>query len=190
MIEVTRDQSVCGNQKLDESLLVSNGALANVVVSIEGAPPVTTPPRDVIVANEQCRFVPRVSAAQAGSSLVVQNRDPILHNTHAYLSDQSTFFNAGFAFKGAQIKRPLTKPELMRFECDAGHTWMKAFVHVFAHPFFAVSDASGKFRINGLPPGRYTIKAWHERLGTQTREIQVVHGVNRADVRFSQQEDE
>lgn len=184
MLEVTRDHSVCGREKPDEAVLVLNGGLANVVVSIDGAPAAPAPPRDIVVANELCRFVPRITAATVGSNVIVQNRDAILHNTHAYLSDESTFFNVAFPLKGVQLRRPLAKPDIMRFECDAGHTWMKAFVHVFAHPFFAVSDAAGRFKIEGLPPGQYVLKAWHEKLGTQTRQIQIAAGVNRADFSF------
>jgi hypothetical protein len=181
---VTRDHDVCGQHKPNETILVSNGGLANVVISIEGAPKGAFQPREVVVANENCRFAPHVSAATVGSTLIVQNRDKLLHNTHVYLSDQSTFFNVAFAVQNTQIKRPLPKPDVMTFKCDVGHVWMSAYVHVFAHPYFAVSDASGRFRIDGLPPGTYTITAWHEELGTHSRRIDVVGGANKAGFVF------
>lgn len=173
-LDVTRDHEYCGQHKANETVLVSKeGGLANVVISVEGAPKGTAKPAEVIVANEQCRFNPHVSAAMVGSTLVVQSRDSIMHNTHVYLSDGSTFFNIAFPFKGGQIKKPLAKPGVMNFKCDVGHVWMSAYVHIFAHPFFAVSDANGNFRIEGLPTGQYTLKAWHEKFGTQTQKITV-----------------
>jgi hypothetical protein len=184
--QVTRDHQVCGQHKPNEAILVSNGGLANVVVFIENAPAGAAPleRRDVTVANEGCRFVPHVSATTAGSTLIVENRDAIMHNTHTYFSDQSTFFNIAFPKKGMAIRRVLPKADILSFKCDVGHVWMSAYVHVFAHPFFAVSDASGNFRIDGLPPGRYTVKAWHEKLGTQIQQVVVVPGMTKAGFIF------
>lgn len=185
--DVTRDQDYCGQHKPNETVLVSGeGGLANVVVSVEGAPRGTVKRTEVVVANEQCRFEPHVSAAMAGSTLVVQSRDNIMHNTHTYLSDGSTLFNIAFPFKGGQIKRPLPKPDVVSFKCDVGHVWMSAYVHVFPHPFFAVTDAAGDFKIEGLPPGQYTLKAWHEILGTQTQRISVSAGATKAEFTFRQ----
>lgn len=185
--KITRDHDVCGQHKPNEILLISNGGLANVVVSVEGAPAVRSQPLsvgEVIVANENCRFAPHVSAATVGSTLIVQNRDSILHNTHVYLSDESTYFNIAFPKKGMQIKRPLPKPDVLSFKCDVGHTWMSAYVHVFAHPFFAVSDALGNFKIDGLPPGQYTLKAWHEKLGTKVQRIEVGYGTTKTEFTY------
>ena len=182
--QVTRDHDYCGHHKPNETILVSNGGLANVVLSIENAPKTMAPPREIVVANEKCRFAPHVSAATVGSALVVKNSDPILHNTHVYLSDQSTMFNIAFPRKDFQIKRPLPKPDILSFKCDVGHVWMSAYVHVFAHPFFAVSDTIGNFKIEGLPPGQYILKAWHEKLGIQTQRVNVGTGTTRAEFRF------
>lgn len=168
-LPVTRDQGHCGEHKPNETVVVSrNGGLANVVVSIENAPKVPMRPGEITVANSECRFVPHVSAATVNSTLVVRSDDPILHNTHTFFSDGSTFFNIAFPFKGGQIKRPLAKPQIVSFKCDVGHVWMSAWIHVFPHPFFAVTDGEGNFRIAGLPPGQYTVKFWHEKLGTKT----------------------
>lgn len=183
--DVTRDKDYCGQHKPNETVLVSkSGGLANAVISVEGAPKGNVKPGDVVVANEQCRFNPHVSAAMAGSTLVVQSRDGIMHNTHVYMSDGSTFFNIAFPFKGGQIKRPLAKPDVINFKCDVGHTWMSAYVLIFSNPFFAVSDADGNFKIEGLPPGQYTLKAWHEKFGTQTQKITVPAGATKAEFTF------
>ena len=60
----------------------------------------------------------------------------------------------------------------MPFKCDV-HKWMNAFVGVVDHPFFAVTGADGAFELKGLPPGTYTIEAWHEKLGTQTQSVTI-----------------
>lgn len=182
---VTRDQNYCGQHKPNETVLVSKSSgLANAVISVEGAPKGNAKPGEVVVANEQCRFNPHVTAAMAGSTLVVQSRDSIMHNTHVYMSDGATFFNIAFPFKGGQIKRPLVKPDMLNFKCDVGHTWMSAYVLVFANPFFAISDADGNFRIEAVPPGQYTLKAWHEKLGTQTQKITIPAGVTKAEFTY------
>jgi len=77
-------------------------------------------------------------------------------------------FNTGQPIKGMKTTHTFDKPEVMvPFKCDV-HGWMNAFVGVVDHPYFAVSDKDGKFSLKGLPPGTYTIEAWHEKLGTQT----------------------
>src|SRR5690606_24399358 len=80
-------------------------------------------------------------------------------------------FNEGQQTKGERSTRFFTQPEVMvRFKCDV-HSWMAAWVGVTTHPFFAVTGEDGSFRIAGLPPGTYTIEAWHERFGTKTADL-------------------
>jgi hypothetical protein len=69
-------------------------------------------------------------------------------------------------FKGQRLPTILRRPGTLKLRCDAGHTWMSAYVHVFDHPYFAVTDARGQFAIDtrALPPGRYTLEYWHEPL--------------------------
>jgi hypothetical protein len=64
---------------------------------------------------------------------------------------------------------------MVPFRCDV-HGWMNAYVGVLEHPFYGVTDGSGRFSLPGLPPGTYTLAAWHETLGTQTREVTVGEG--------------
>jgi hypothetical protein len=75
--------------------------------------------------------------------------------------------------KGQSDVRTFTTPEVMvPFKCDV-HGWMNAYVGVLEHPYFAVSADGGKFELQGLPPGTYTIEAWHEKAGTQTRQVTI-----------------
>lgn len=152
--------------------------LKDVVVWLEGvkATPGTAAPRSLV--NGDCRFEPHVQTMTVGEELKVVNKDPLLHNTHpVYLGDKSTLFNIALPEQGQEVKKKVKKPGVLKVQCDAGHVWMRAFVHVFDHPFHAVSGADGSFVITGVPPGKYTLKAWHEAAGTQSIEVEVGRAV-------------
>jgi hypothetical protein len=81
-------------------------------------------------------------------------------------------FNIG-ATRGTVIRRSFAAPETMiTFKCDV-HGWMTAYAGVVSHPYFAVTDAHGRFEMKGLPPGDYVIAAWHEKFGTRTEHVTV-----------------
>jgi hypothetical protein len=120
-----------------------------------------------------------------GERLVVKNNDPKLHIVHSYL-DQRTVFNLSLPFRGQtmEISRRIQKPGLLQVNCDT-HAWMRACIHVFGHPFFAVSDEQGGFAIPNVPPGRYILRAWHEGAGVRTKEVVVPEsGEARANFEF------
>jgi hypothetical protein len=82
-------------------------------------------------------------------------------------------FNQGQPVQGFRTTRTFTTPEVMvRFKCDV-HSWMAAQVGVVAHPYFAVTKDDGSYEIRNLPPGTYTIEAWHEKFGTQIAKVTV-----------------
>ena len=102
----------------------------------------------------------------------IVNSDPTLHNIHALPKDNAEF-NNGQPIQGMKMAHTFTAKEVMvPFKCDV-HGWMNAYVGVVDHPFFAVTDKDGKFSFKGLPPGTYTIEAWHEKLGTQTATVTI-----------------
>ena len=110
-----------------------------------------------------------------GQELEIRNSDATLHNVHA-LPTASKPFNNAMPMKGMTIKRKFTAPEVMvRVKCDV-HPWMAAYIGVLPHPFFAVSGEDGAFTIANVPPGTYTIEAWHEKMGTQTASVTVADG--------------
>ena len=158
-----------------QSFIVSNGGLENVFVYVkEGLGdlkfPVPTTP--VVMDQKGCTYEPRVFGIQAGQPLEILNSDDTLHNVHA-LPMNNREFNQGQPLKGLKQMHVFTTAEVMLpFKCDV-HKWMNAWVGVLDHPFYAVSGASGAFEIPNLPPGTYTIEAWHEKLGTQTQMITV-----------------
>ena len=158
-----------------QNFVVSDGGLQNVFVYVKDGlgdmkfPVPTTP---AVLDQKGCTYTPRVFGIQAGQPLEILNSDETLHNVHA-LPMNNREFNRGQALKGLKHTQVFTAAEVMiPFKCDV-HAWMSAHVGVMAHPFFAVSKADGTFEISGLPPGTYTIEAWHERLGTQSQKVTI-----------------
>ena len=174
-IQVTKDQDYCGRTVPDESILVGpGGGLQNVVVYIDG--PSTRPAssgKENILESHGCLFVPHVMAMAWGERLVVKNSDPKLHIVHSYF-DKQTVFNLAVPFRGQsmEITHKIKKPGLLQVNCDT-HTWMRGYVYVFGHPFFAVTDERGFFSVPNVPAGVYTLKAWHEKAGVNTAEVKV-----------------
>jgi uncharacterized protein (DUF2141 family) len=107
-----------------------------------------------------------------GQQLDILNSDGTLHNIHA-LPKVNKEFNKAMPRSKKQMSVKFDKVEApFKVKCDV-HPWMGAFLGVFAHPYFAVTDDSGSFTIAGLPPGKYVVEAWHEKLGTQTADLTV-----------------
>jgi hypothetical protein len=129
------------------------------------------PPTGPATIDQQgCRYHPHVFGMRVGQLLEIVNSDPTLHNIHA-LPKTNTEFNTGQPIQGMKTEHKFTAKEVMvPFKCDV-HGWMNAYVGVLDHPYFAVSDADGKFDLKGVPPGTYTIEAWHEKLGTTTKSV-------------------
>jgi plastocyanin len=162
---------------VDNAVLVSeSGGLQNAFVyvkdGLDAAYSFTVPAAPKILDQKGCIYTPRVVGVMTGQSLEVVNSDETLHNVHA-LPMANEEFNRGQRLKGERLTKTFSAPEVMvRFKCDV-HGWMAAYVGVVAHPFFAVSDADGRFEINGLPPGAYTVGLWHEKFGVQEQTITI-----------------
>jgi plastocyanin len=151
------------------------GALQNVFVYVKeglGDRTFQAPQETVVLDQKGCRYQPHVFGVMVGQPLEIVNSDPTLHNVHA-MPKSNQEFNTGQPIQGMKFAHTFTSQEVMvPFKCDV-HGWMNAYAGVVSHPFFAVTDASGRFEIKGLPPGNYTIEAWHEKLGTQTQQVTV-----------------
>jgi hypothetical protein len=172
---VRQDPRTCGATQEDESLIVSaRGGIKNAVVFLEGAARTPPPPDagEAVIDQIACRYLPHVQAVRVGARLVTANSDPILHTIRATV-DGGTLFNVAMPIQGMRKAFALTQPGLIRAACDAGHTWMLAWVYAFDHPYFAVTSDDGSFEIRGVPPGKYRLHSWQERLGTQEQEIHV-----------------
>jgi plastocyanin len=160
----------------DEPVVVnSKGELANVFVYIKSGlegKTFETPAAPVRLDQNGCWFRPRVIGIQTGQTLEVSNSDPVTHNIHP-LAEVNREWNHSQGPGDAPIARKFPRPEVMiRVKCNI-HSWMRAFIGVVEHPYFAVSGADGSFQIRNLPPGDYTVAAWQETLGTQEQKVTV-----------------
>jgi plastocyanin len=186
MAEINRKSDpVCAKVKAkDEEVLVSEGGLENVVVRVTKGAPSAPGTGEVHVEQHECTYRPRVSGAVAGQTIVVKNTDETLHNIHTYVG-QKTLFNKAQPPKTPDVKselKPKDKNSVIRFKCDV-HPWMTAFVVVNDNPYITVTDKKGSATLDKLPPGTYTIEAFHERYGVKTAEATVEAGKT-ADVKI------
>lgn len=155
----------------------ANGALADVVVSLQGISGKSAgkSAAPAVLDQKGCEYIPQIIALQTGQKLNVKNSDPVLHNVHAVpdaASGNKESNNAQLA-KSPDIVLSFDKPEqFLKFKCDV-HPWMFAWVSIFDHPYFAVSGKDGTFKIANVPPGKYTLQAAHRKAGTITKEIEV-----------------
>ena len=164
-----------GGMVQSEELVVNNGALQNVFVYVkEGLEDYsfTAPQEAVTIENKTCMYVPHVTGVMFGQPVNFLNQDSTLHNIHSY-PKASKAFNLGLPLVGMKQTKKFDAPEIMvPLKCDV-HPWMLGYIGVVSNPYFAVSDASGQFELKNLPPGEYTIEAWHEKLGAQSQKIKI-----------------
>lgn len=164
---------------LDEAVAAKgdgrNNYLANVFVYVKSGledkkfEPVSN---EVVIDQKGCWFGPRVLGVQTGQTLKVTNSDPLTHNIHP-MPQVNREWNQSQAPGAEPFIRKFGKPEVMiRVKCNI-HPWMHAWVGVVDHPYFAVTGADGAFTLPNLPPGSYTLEAWHEQLGRQEQQVTV-----------------
>jgi hypothetical protein len=164
-----------GATRESDAFVVSDGGLEHVFVYVKDGLGNYTfdPPSGAVMLDQAgCRYEPHVFGVRVGQTLTIRNSDPTLHNVHATPKVNSEF-NTGQPVQGMTNDFVFTAPEVMvPFKCDV-HGWMHAYAGVVNHPYFATSGSGGKFEIKGLPAGKYTFEAWHEKLGPQTQEVTV-----------------
>ncbi len=151
-------------------------ALSNVFVYVSAGVPAgqkfTPPTTPVVLDQSGCRYHPHVFGVMVGQPIEIRNSDPVLHNIKA-VAKKNRPFNISQPNAGMQTTRTFAAPEVMvNLQCNV-HGWMHSFVGVRPDPFFAVSGSDGSFTIKDLPPGTYTIEAWHEKFGTQTATVTI-----------------
>jgi plastocyanin len=184
-IDRKSDAACSKSDAFDESILLSTDGkgLQNVVVRLKNGPAAPAPSTPITIEQDGCLYRPRVQGAVAGQKIEIRNADPTLHNVHAYQGPK-TVFNQAQPPKTPPISKAIAADaDVIRLKCDV-HSWMASYVVVSKSPFFATSGASGRFEIKDVPPGKYTVEAWHEKLGTKTAEVVVEEGKT-ADLPFS-----
>lgn len=172
-----------------QPILVNGDKLQDVVVFVKKGEPLEIyrfeqPSSQVVLEHQNCQYSPHVFGIRVGQQLVVNNRDMTHHNTHPVPKNNQEW-NQTQPAGGAPLVKSFVRPEVPFLIKDNQHPWEKSYVGVFSHPFFAVSDEFGNFQIRGLPPGTYTLVAWHETLAQQDVEVTLVPGeIRKIDFTF------
>lgn len=171
----------CGHKHApprDESIVVApGGGLANVIVSVASGLPqgvsYQRPHAPAVLDQKDCKYVPRMVVMQVGQELVAKNSDPFFHNVHTNSMRNRPVNVAQPQPDPVGLKlKSIETSETFKVTCDL-HPWMIAWVAAFDHPYYGVTDAQGAFTMPALPPGQYTVRAWHERLGVIEQSVAV-----------------
>jgi len=159
----------------EDVVLGPENAVANVLVYVSeglGNHTFDAPKQPAVLEQKGCQYHPHVIALMAGQKFVVQNNDPTTHNIHP-LPLNNREWNQSQAQGVPPIEATFGREEIaIPVKCNI-HPWMKGYIAVFKHPYFAVTGKDGGFVLKDLPPGNYTISAWHEKLGTLTQKVTV-----------------
>jgi plastocyanin len=185
-LSVTIDQYLCGKEKEVGDLVVSpSNGISNAVVSLHGLPPGWKAPGNpgrVKMDQKQCVFVPRVVVVPVGGTVEFLNSDRLLHNVKSGGKENPPFNRAQPHARSIAIA--FRNPELLRVDCDL-HSWMRGWVVVAEHPYYAVTSEEGEFIFEKVPPGKYTLQIWQEVLGVVTQEVTVAgEGTQTVSVRM------
>jgi Polysaccharide lyase family 4, domain II len=173
----TKDVEVCGGPREDPLIEVGpDQSVQDAVIYLaqvekgKAWPAAGKPPE---LDNLHCRFVPNVQVIPTGP-LVVVNSDPVLHNTHGYYGKR-TVFNMALPNEGQRIPTELPRPGVVRVDCDA-HGWMEGWIYAVDNPYYAITEADGKFTIGDVPPGTYTLVTWQPYTGETEQKVTVTAG--------------
>jgi plastocyanin len=176
MIDVPNCAKMHSAQAMTEGVVPGdNGTLQNVVVYLEGDfsaysfPPAGAPVR---VDQEGCIYSPHVVAVMTGDPLEVTNKDSVTHNINA-MSHLRQGWNETQVHGGDPIVRRFAKQEIpVIVKCNM-HPWMRFYLAVVDHPYFQVTGKDGQFTLHNVPPGTYTLTAWHETFGTKKQTVTI-----------------
>ena len=161
------------------NIVADNGKLANVFVYVKDGLGDRTfdVPKDAVTLDQKgCQYHPHVLGVMTGQNIEIKNDDPTTHNIHPSPNNNREWNMT--QPHGMPLERTFAREEIaIPVKCNV-HPWMRGYIAVFKHPYFAVTDKNGDFELKDVPPGTYTITAWQEKLGTQTQKVTI--GANEA----------
>ncbi len=180
-ITIPAGEDVCHSDPIvKEDVVVSaDGKLRWAVVSLKKpakgkAFPADDPEKPIVLDQVGCRFVPHVAVVPVGRTLRVLNSDGIQHNVHGKAKKNKPV-NKSMPKQMKTLDLTFKRAERIPFVCDV-HDWMKSWVIVSKHPYYAISAADGSFKLDQVPVGTHTVQLWHEKYGTLTQEVTVAAG--------------
>ncbi|MBZ5580793.1 MAG: carboxypeptidase regulatory-like domain-containing protein [Acidobacteriia bacterium] len=161
--------------KTEEVVVNPNGTLKNAFVWVKSGLPRenwAVPGAPASLDQRGCVYAPHVLGVMAGQTVEVLNSDPTNHDVHAQ-AEMNQDWNRSQPVGSGALTMSFPRQEIMvPFKCNV-HPWMRAYVGVVSHPFYAVTGDDGTFTITGLPPGTYTIESWHEAYGVHDQQVTV-----------------
>ncbi len=161
---INKNPEVCdtgggGKRSSNRLVIGKGGGVANAVVYLEGVTAGKPMPAEAVTLDQKgCRYDPHIVLVPKKAELTMSSSDAILHNIHMF---GAAVYNLPFPDQDTVAKK-MRKGGLVRIQCDAGHGWMSAYAWVISHPYYALTDENGAFTLTDVPPGKYTIKMWHE----------------------------
>jgi plastocyanin len=175
-IPVTKDEKICGSEpKTSPDLLVGpDKGIKDAVLRLtdiqKGKAP-GKPEKAPVLDQKSCEYHPYAQLIPVNTTLEIVNSDDVLHNVKTKGASKTQFNMAQPKFK-RKLTYDFKNPEIVQVECNV-HGWMHAVLVVAEHPYYALTDTNGSFKIADVPPGKYTLKVWHPILGEQTKEVTV-----------------
>lgn len=166
-MSISKDPQICDpdsekTRDLERLVIGAEGGVANTVVfltDISRGKAMDLPEQRRFLDQKHCRYEPHVLLVPQGATLQMKSSDATLHTIHM---DGAATYNLPFPFPNQVVSRSMPTVGLVNLKCNGGHTWMNAEMFVVAHPYYAVTDESGRFELTDVPAGEYQIEAWHE----------------------------
>ena len=175
MFPITKDPQICDPDStkaadLERLIIGPEGGIANTVVYLKNVTEgkaMDLPEQRRHLDQKHCRYIPHILLVPENGQLDMVSSDATLHTIHM---DGAASFNLPFPFTGRVTSRQMSTPGLVHLRCNGGHVWMNAEMMVVSHPYYAVTDESGRYQFTDVPAGSYQIVAWHEGWGLLGKE--------------------
>jgi hypothetical protein len=172
---VTKDPQICDPDSkkttdLERLIVGPQGGVANTIVylkNISSGKAMDLPEQRRHLDQKHCRYIPHILLVPEKASLEMLSSDATLHTIHM---DGAATFNLPFPFPNQISSRTMPAPGLVHLRCNGGHVWMNAEMMVVTHPYYAVTDETGRYEFTDVPPGTYQLVAWHEGWGLAGKE--------------------